>query len=171
MSKITPGDWPGLGAESESMAGTPGHAAGQPARDREAMDTAARLTSAVEDVAGQLRAVYKQLEAINERQERAEAWRVKATRRGTVAIVMALALFLATGWAFWTLNSDRVAGCEASNQVRAEGQDLWAYLVRISPPPPHETPAARAARRELVTRFLSRVNRVYAPVQCRGIFG
>lgn len=171
MNETPSGSWPDLTARSESMAGTPGYVAGQPARDREALDTAERLAEAVEGVAGQLKAVHEQLAAINERQERAEEWRIRATRRGTIAIILTVVLFCVTGWAFYVVNSDRITGCESSNQVRAEAQGLWAYLVRISPPPTHESASARAAQQELIMRFLDRVDSVYRPVQCRGIFG
>ena len=154
----TPGSWLGLGARDETMPAAPGDAY------RDVMDAIERLTHAVNGMAGRLKAVHDDLGAV-------QAWKVKATRRGALSIIIAVLLFLATGAAFWVVNDNKVSQCQGTNQVRAQAAGLWDYLVHISPPPAHETAAARAAQAALVAEFLRRVDHVYKPVQCQGIFG
>lgn len=164
MSDMTPESWPGLGARDETMPAPTGDAAGEAARYRDVMDAIDQLAPAVNSMAARLKDAHEQLGTV-------QAWKVRATRRGTISIIIAVLLFCATGAAFRVVNDNKVSQCQATNQVRSQAAGLWSYLVHISPPAAHETAAARAAQEALVAKFLGRVSYVYRPVQCRGIFG
>ena len=55
--------------------------------------------------------------------------------------------------------------CRAGNEARAQQVTLWEHLVSL-PGPSGETPAARARRQRLATRFLAYVHAVFTPRNC-----
>jgi hypothetical protein len=59
--------------------------------------------------------------------------------------------------------------CESGNEFRAQQVQLWMYLITISPPPPHETAAQRAQRRETVRVFTAYIHRVFQQRDCTKI--
>jgi uncharacterized membrane protein len=61
--------------------------------------------------------------------------------------------------------------CQAGNEARAQQVQLWMYLITISRPPPHETPAAQAQREKTVHAFEAYVQKVFAPRNCQAVTG
>ncbi len=98
-------------------------------------------------------------------------WKQRVFRVAITATIIAVLAFAATGWAFWQINQGKIASCQRTNQLRAEGAELWDFLVTISKPPPHQTPAQARQRKVLIQKFLGKVHEVYAPTRCTGIFG
>jgi hypothetical protein len=60
--------------------------------------------------------------------------------------------------------------CQAGNESRAQQVTLWTHLVAISAPPPHETPAQKAARAKTVREFLAYVRQVFKARDCAASF-
>ncbi len=60
--------------------------------------------------------------------------------------------------------------CQAGNEARAQQVTLWTHLIAISAPPPHETPAQKAARAKLIRQFLAYVRQVFRARDCTGGF-
>lgn len=56
--------------------------------------------------------------------------------------------------------------CQSGNEFRAEQVSLWMYLISLSPPPPGETPAARAQRVKTIQAFTAYIHQVFAPRNC-----
>jgi hypothetical protein len=56
--------------------------------------------------------------------------------------------------------------CQAGNESRAQQVTLWAHLVAMSTPPPHETAAQKQRREELTRKFLAYIRQVFAPRDC-----
>jgi hypothetical protein len=56
--------------------------------------------------------------------------------------------------------------CQAGNEARQQQIDLWAFVIQISPPPPHQTPAQAAQRAHVLHRFALRLHKIFAPRNC-----
>ena len=56
--------------------------------------------------------------------------------------------------------------CEAGNESRHQQIQLWTFLIAISRPPPHETPAAKAQREKVTRLFLAHIHQVFRPRNC-----
>lgn len=56
--------------------------------------------------------------------------------------------------------------CESGNEFRAQQIHLWTFVVKLSPPPPHQTSAEAARREHVITVFLAYLNHVFAPRPC-----
>ena len=56
--------------------------------------------------------------------------------------------------------------CEAGNEARQQQIDLWAFIIQISPPPPHETKAHAKQREQVLHRFALRLHTIFAPRDC-----
>ena len=95
-------------------------------------------------------------------------------------VVLFVLAFVLAGSSFW-LSVRTVQGqirsrasvvqlCQAGNESRAQQVTLWTHLIQISMPPPHETPAQKAARAKLVREFLAYVRKVFAPRNCTTSF-
>ena len=110
-------------------------------------------------------------------------WR-RLRERGTGAnraiVFLFILAFLLAGASFW-LSVRTVQGqiasrasvvqlCRAGNESRAQQVTLWAHLVEISAPPPHETAAQKAARAKLTRQFLGYIYKVFAPRNCTASF-
>ena len=56
--------------------------------------------------------------------------------------------------------------CMSGNEFRAEQIGLWEYVIRVSKPPAHETPAAREHRLAVVAAFDAHLHQVFKPRDC-----
>lgn len=95
--------------------------------------------------------------------------------RYSIVFLFVLSLLLAAGNYLLSASAVRHATasaasvaqlCAAGNESRAQQVRLWAYLIVLSPPPPHETPAARARRENVIREFIAYVRSVFAPRRC-----
>ncbi len=110
-----------------------------------------------------------------------EGWRrlpFRPISRGAARAVVTLFVlsFLLSGGAYW-LSVRAVQGevrsrasvvqlCQAGNESRAQQVTLWTHLIAISRPPPHETPAQRARRQQVIREFLGYVRQVFKARNC-----
>lgn len=97
-------------------------------------------------------------------------WRARIARRFYIAISLVVVAFLVVGLTLVKLNQEKLAACQGTNAVRAEATGLWAYLIHLSAPPPNETPAEAKRREDTISAFMTRVDVVYKPSTCKGIF-
>lgn len=56
--------------------------------------------------------------------------------------------------------------CQAGNEARQQQIDLWAFIIQISPPPPHQTKAQAKQREHVLHRFALRLHTIFAPRDC-----
>jgi hypothetical protein len=56
--------------------------------------------------------------------------------------------------------------CQAGNESRAQQVTLWAHLVAMNAPPPHETAAQKQKRQALTRNFLAYIRTVFKPRNC-----
>jgi hypothetical protein len=56
--------------------------------------------------------------------------------------------------------------CQSGNEARQQQIDLWAFVIQISPPPPHQTPAEAVQRVHVLHRFALRLHQIFAPRDC-----
>lgn len=187
MSETPPGSWPGLGAEGESMAPGTGDDADQGSRDRDAMDTASGLTAALEGFSEQLKAVHDELKAMGKRLDR-EARLTRRLRHVVVALAISFALDItltvlltvvagqahtASAQAKATvaqLHATQIAACGTGNLLRAKQVQLWDHLVKVSPPPPHQTRQQAARYRQRIAIILAYVRRTFPQLDCKSLY-
>ena len=122
------------------------------------------LSAVMGEISGELEANTKAIKDVR-------SWESRAARGALIALIVAVLAFAGVGWAFWQLNADRVQSCERSNQIRRESVQLWDFIVVVSKPPPHETPAERRQREALTQRFVDKVHEVYKTTSCTGLVG
>ena len=100
------------------------------------------------------------------------------TRNALYAVVFLFFLTLAIGTAnllFTSVLVNRVDVtkasviqlCQSGNDARAQQVQLWEFVIHISKPPPHETPAHRAQRERTVAQFVTHLHQVFAPRNCQ----
>jgi hypothetical protein len=56
--------------------------------------------------------------------------------------------------------------CQSGNEFRREQVQLWEFLITVSRPPPHETPAEKAQREKTTRLFIAHIHRVFAARHC-----
>ena len=56
--------------------------------------------------------------------------------------------------------------CQAGNEARQQQIDLWAFIIQISPPPPHETKAQARQREHVLHQFAVHLRTIFAPRDC-----
>ena len=56
--------------------------------------------------------------------------------------------------------------CQSGNEARQQQIDLWAFVIQISPPPPHQTAAEAVQRAHVLHRFALRLHKIFAPRNC-----
>ena len=56
--------------------------------------------------------------------------------------------------------------CESGNEARQQQIDLWAFIIQISPPPPHQTKAEAAQRLHVLHRFAVHLRQIFAARDC-----
>lgn len=78
----------------------------------------------------------------------------------TVSILVAVL----AGYLFIRLHDSDVGNCLASNQTRAQQQQLWNDLFALSAKNATVKPTAKTV--QLTNEFLGDVRRTYAPVDC-----
>jgi uncharacterized membrane protein len=104
------------------------------------------------------------------------------TRGARYAVVFLFVLTLAVGTANLLFTSNLVHRataasasvtqlCQAGNGFRSDQVQLWTFVIRISSPPPHETPAAKAQREKTVRAFEAYVRKVFKPHNCQAVIG
>ena len=95
--------------------------------------------------------------------------------RHAVVFLFLLTVFLAAANLLWTshlvarTNANTVSitqACRAGNELRQEQIDLWAFVIQISPPPPHETKAEAKQREHVLHQFALRLHTIFAPRDC-----
>ena len=95
--------------------------------------------------------------------------------RYAVVFLFLLTLFLAAANLLFTstlvgrVNATKASVtqlCEAGNEARQQQIDLWAFIIQISPPPPHETKAQAAQRRHVLHQFALHLHTIFAPRDC-----
>jgi hypothetical protein len=98
--------------------------------------------------------------------------------RGTAQAIIFLFIlaFLLSGASWWlsvhavqgeiTSRASVVQLCQSSNESRTQQVTLWAHLVQMSAPPPHETAAQKQKRQALTRKFLAYIRQVFAPRDC-----
>ena len=59
--------------------------------------------------------------------------------------------------------------CQSGNEARAEQRQLWNYIIAISQPPPHQTPAEKADHARRLLLFEAKLNKTFAPRDCTHI--
>jgi hypothetical protein len=97
-------------------------------------------------------------------------WKERIARRFAISISLIIVSFLLVAATLVKVDQEKIDACRGSNAVRSESVGLWSYLVHISPPPPHETPAEARRRQDTIHAFMARVRIVYHPIKCTGIF-
>ena len=95
--------------------------------------------------------------------------------RHAVVFLFCLTLALATVNLLFTstlvhrVDANKVSltqACEAGNRARQDQINLWAFIIQISPPPPHETKAQAAQRRHVLHQFALHLHTIFAPRDC-----
>lgn len=64
----------------------------------------------------------------------------------------------------------QIVTCQASNQARAQNEQLWTYLINLStsqPPRPGETSAQKAASKTLISLLRAKVSATFAARDCQ----
>ena len=100
------------------------------------------------------------------------------TRNALYAVVFLFFLTLAIGTAnllFTSVLVNRVDVtkasviqlCQSGNDARAQQVQLWEFVIHISKPPPHETPAHRAQRERTVAQFVTHLHHVFGLRNCQ----
>ena len=100
------------------------------------------------------------------------------TRNALYAVVFLFFLTMAVGTANLLFTSHLISQvnankasitqlCQSGNEARAQQVQLWEFVIHISKPPPHETPAHRAQRERTVARFVTHLHHVFAPRNCQ----
>ena len=56
--------------------------------------------------------------------------------------------------------------CKSGNDARKQQIDLWAFIIQISPPPPHETKAEAKQREHVLHQFAVHLHTIFAPRDC-----
>lgn len=95
--------------------------------------------------------------------------------RHAAVFLFILSLFLAAGNFLFTSNLvHRSAAatasvtqlCQSGNEFRAEQVQLWEFLISVSRPPPHETPAMKTQREKVTRLFVAHIHQVFKPRDC-----
>jgi hypothetical protein len=124
------------------------------AEDRELISQVATLDGSVQNLTGELGEVRH--------------WKTRVFKAGVVAVVIGLLAITGAGAAFWQINGQRISACQQANQTRSDAAGIWHYLVAITTPPGRSLPVAKQRQ---ISELLTRVDTVYRPRACHGIFG
>lgn len=147
----------------------------------EAIGTAHTLATALDGMAGQLKAV-------NDNSEKRDAelktyGRVNRRRIWLSYVGLAVDIALTVGLGFFavqahnastTANETRVSSitaCQSTNTARAENEQLWDYTVSLFGPRPGETAAEKVQGEKVLTELRAHVVHAFMPRDCEALYG
>lgn len=146
----------------------------------EAIGTAHTLATALDGMAGQLKAVNDNSEKRDAelktygRVNRRRIWLSYAGLAVDIALTVGLGFFAVQAHnASTTANETRVSSitaCQSTNTARAENEQLWTFTLTLFAPRPGETAEQKAQGEKVLAQLRAHVVHAFMPRDCVAIY-